>query len=667
MMRSNFLAVLSMALVPALAGWAAADPPADPSRARIEGIVVDEAGRPVEGAAVRVLDWDTKAANATGRSGPDGKFRLVLDGALARLRHVVAQSTSGRQALAEIDFLDHRPVVDVRLVLKPSHDVTVRVVDEKKKPVAGAFVAALARFLMPLDHAETDATGVARLRLPADAKVDQIVGAKAGVGFDYFENYRVRHVPERSPVPAEVTLVLDGARTVHVHATDIANRPVAGVAMVPAIIDKKGKISGANLGGCIVLPRLAPRTDSQGNVTFDWLPRDVSRHVVFVAISDEYHQPDEPYLDPAQKDARLTTRFLHTVPATGKVTLSDGRPAAGILLQAEGRGTTSMYCRRYARTAADGSYRFRLYPDQTYIVAVLDRDYAAPSHVGIRAKEGEPLKDLHFRLGQGTLVEGRATLGADKKPMAKETIVLVQRNSVPRMDLVRWAETDDQGRYRFRIGPGTYELDGPGQESQELVVHDEARIVKDFALARLPMGPLKGVVVTRDGERPVAGALVQGESADGSGRGGFEATTADAQGRFAVERWHARAWAYAKSPDGQLAGFAALTAEDAEIKVPLRPATTLVGRLVGKDGKPLPDVRLLVRMEVGPKEALAGSMRLWAQADREGRFVLGGMVPGARCRLSAYTGNTGLTELKEVVIKGPRRIDLEDLVFDLQP
>jgi hypothetical protein len=174
------------------------------------------------------------------------------------------------------------------------------------------------------------------------------------------------------------------------------------------------------------------------------------------------------------------------------------------------------------------------------------------------------------------------------------------------------------------------------------------------------------LVVNRDGEHPVPGAVVEGEPAAGYGRGGFEAT-ADSQGRFAVERWLTRAWVYARSPDGQSAGFAALTADDAEVKVSLRPAATLAGRLVGKDGKPLPEVRLYGRVEVGPKEALAGRVNLWTQADREGRFVLGGLVPGSRCQLSAYTGNTGTNELREVAIKGTKKIELGDLIFDLQP
>jgi hypothetical protein len=463
-----------------------------------------------------------------------------------------------------------------------------------------------------------------------------------------------------------VTLILDGARTARVQLTDSGNRPVSGIAVVPWWIKKKGKMHEANLSGCPSQPRLAPRTDSRGEVIFDWLPGDLAGGVSFLAVSAEYHQPEDPYLERAQKNPRLTGRVYRKVPAGGKVKLPDGRPAGGVLLQAEGRGNTNHYFRGYARTTADGSYAFQLNPDQTYIVAVIDKQWAAPSRLGIAVKEGQRVKDLDFRLGKGTLLEGRATLGRDKKPMAKQGIDLVEQAPGTKAQLWRWAETDAGGRYRMRLGRGTYQLSGPDQEQQELVVGDDLRIERDFALLRAPVGPLRGVMVTRAGGRPVVGAAVWGESADPSGRGGFQAVTDD-QGRFAVERWHARAWVYARSPDGRLAGLAALTADDAEVKVPLRPAATLAGRLVGKSGKPLPEVRLICRMEVGPKEALAGRAEVWAQPDREGRFALGGMIPGSHCLLSAYTGDTGRSELKEVVVKGSRIIELGDLIFDLQP
>ena len=78
-----------------------------------------------------------------------------------------------------------------------------------------------------------DARGIAVLRVAADARIWWIVGCKSGVGFDYFENYRSVPPTSFSAPPRAARLVLDGARTVRVHAVDAAGRPVEGVEFYP--------------------------------------------------------------------------------------------------------------------------------------------------------------------------------------------------------------------------------------------------------------------------------------------------------------------------------------------------------------------------------------------------------------------------------------------------
>src|SRR5262249_27037729 len=136
-----------------------------------------------------------------------------------------------------------------------------------------------------------------------------------------------------------------------------------------------------------------------------------------------------PHFDPGQPDRPLVARLLRNVPIGGKVTLPDGRPAAGILLQVEGRGRTSGYYRGVARTRADGSYSLNVYPDQSYLIAVTDDRWAAPSKTGVVVREGQPQKGLDIRLGEGTLLRGRVTLGGDRKPAAGQTITLIEQGS----------------------------------------------------------------------------------------------------------------------------------------------------------------------------------------------------------------------------------------------
>src|SRR5262249_40946106 len=153
-----------------------------------------------------------------------------------------------------------------------------------------------------------------------------------------------------------------------------------------------------------------------------------------------------------------------------KVLLPDGKPAAGIALQVEGRGNTNHYFRGLTRTGADGSYRLEVYPEQSYLIAVTDERGAAPSRQGLPVRGGQPKKGLDFRLSQGTLIRGRVTLGRDRKPAAGQTVTLIEQGSpitqevggtwAQREELVRWATTDRDGRYAIRVGPGTYRMRG---------------------------------------------------------------------------------------------------------------------------------------------------------------------------------------------------------------
>ena len=84
------------------------------------------------------------------------------------------------------------------------------------------------------------------------------------------------------------------------------------------------------------------------------------------------------------------------------MTLPDGKPAEGIQIQAEGHQAGSFtYCRRFDRSAADGSYSLEVDPGQDYIVAVVDESWAAPSHFGIEVERGETARRTRFPPRQG--------------------------------------------------------------------------------------------------------------------------------------------------------------------------------------------------------------------------------------------------------------------------
>src|SRR5262249_38475368 len=152
----------------------------------IKGIVVDVQGRPVAGARVSSL-WTIEAKPVATKA--DGTFALPTDE--PRLANQAIRATAdGGERPWSIRFDgtsgSKGPLMLSWIVLRPSQYVFVTVVDGLGAPVAYAAVFVL-DLVFPVAQGGTDARGVAVLRTPADAWAQWIVGARPGVGFDYFE------------------------------------------------------------------------------------------------------------------------------------------------------------------------------------------------------------------------------------------------------------------------------------------------------------------------------------------------------------------------------------------------------------------------------------------------------------------------------------------------
>ncbi len=153
----------------------------------IEGTVVDEQGKPVPGAVVRSRE---QADPGGARSAVDGTFILWLKGQRLYVRGLMAESNDGaRIGLIQFSPPRHLGANDpVRLLVKPTRLVKVRVKDAAGSPIPGAAVEAFDyEFSF---HATTDRDGLATLHVPVDAVIRGVIGHKSAAGFDYFENYR---------------------------------------------------------------------------------------------------------------------------------------------------------------------------------------------------------------------------------------------------------------------------------------------------------------------------------------------------------------------------------------------------------------------------------------------------------------------------------------------
>ncbi len=608
---------------------------------RVAGTVVDERGQPVAGALVHSVPNDGVADEA--KTGADGSFALTLEGHRPFIRGVITEMEGGaRIGLFRFEGIRAPTAMDpVRITLRPSHPVRVRVKDAGGSPVPGAAVEAI-DFSFQV-YANTGPQGIATLQVPADAQVQWVIGLKSGVGFDYFENYRTKPATDFPPLPAEVTLTLDGAQTIRLKALDSKSQPVPGVVFSPWILLKNGKIDRANVGRSVIL---RATTDRDGMATFDWFPKDVSGGL-FVIRSGPYTCPDPPRHERGGP-TDLTFRLLRNAVLSGVVRFPDGRPAPRVLIRALGSPARMTRGIPAARTGKDGRYSLEVPSEAAYMIGVDDETWAAQSLPNLVVREGQSQAGLDIRLTKGTLLHGQVTEGPDRRLSAGAQVSLVEEDGLPPKDLrhgmgrkvqlVRRSITDPQGRYHFRVAPGRYWLMAPplsGNESLMVEVNAEAEIVRDMVLGGSARQTFfSGVVIesTPAGERPLAQARVYN---CGVGTSGGSSLT-DAGGRFRMLRTPGEHILYAIAENG-LAGFTPLDDKADDVKVIVSQTTTVSGRVIDSDGKPLPRQRVGVALASGRLFFLKSLyFRFGINTDERGGFMVKGAPVGSVGELSVF-------------------------------
>jgi beta-lactamase regulating signal transducer with metallopeptidase domain len=291
-------------------------------------------------------------------------------------------------------------------IAKVYEDVFVYVTDNQGTAVADASIEALADY-KPVGLAQTNADGRAVLNVPQDSVISWIIALKSGKGFDYYENYKQHHT-RLEEIPEQITLVLDGARDIVIRGVDSEDNPVPDVPFVPWTIIKEGKNSHVNLSGSTIARVF---TDEKGLASFDWFPSYTTEEIKdsvrtassFMVQSGEYYWPDYQTRPYSEYSTDTIARLMHRTPISGKVILPDGGGKADILVRAEGRGNTPFFYRGQTRTGPDGSYLLNVYPDQVYMITVIDDFWASDTQSGIVVREGESVQDIDLHLLGGHL------------------------------------------------------------------------------------------------------------------------------------------------------------------------------------------------------------------------------------------------------------------------
>ncbi|MDX1926362.1 MAG: carboxypeptidase regulatory-like domain-containing protein [Pirellulaceae bacterium] len=618
----------------------------DPAQATVSlrGIVTDEQGTAIVGATVEAMRYDGAVTSQT-KSIEGGAFllRLPLDSYQGNSLLIFDQSRRLASIVSGSAYNVAEAKNVIRAVLKPLRKTTVTVVDRTGKPLADASVRMYAEYGKLLES-PSNAMGQAMFEFPADAKVDWIVAFKAGHGFDYYENYDSFPTQIRLDVPTEVNLKLDGFTSVKVKVLDTKNRPVADVAVTPWIIKKAGKVSYANLSA----DQLG-KTDANGIATFDWIPTDLERGITFSISDQRFHCPAAPYFLPNTPNTDLEAIVWKLCTVRGKVLHEDGTPAAGIRLQGEGRGATNDYYRGHTSTKSDGTFELQIYPDQDTIIAITDEKFAAASATGIKLKEEAVLENVDFHLSRGFLVAGSLTQGPKNSPAAKQTATLIQQGPNG-SQLVRWSESDKNGKYRFRVGPGDYQLRLLDDKMLSITVKDKD-LEFDAHIDRLPRGTLSGKVTDSAG-KPLK-AEIYGESIGAAGHAGLVFKSTE-DGTFVTERWNDKMQLLAIDVVNRLAIVVNIEAETETLALELEPAASISGIVKDENGKPLKNVA------VNASSNAVRRIQLTTQTDEAGKFSFPALPPEMNWRVTMSTA--GDSQSKEVDIQEAKEYQLEDFV-----
>ncbi len=601
----------------------------------ITGFVVDEQGVLRDDVLLTTPEsyrerFDTTLPVRTGRKGV---FTVSVAPSLKYSPMLIATTADGTR-MGHVDSFLRSQSRPLRIVVAPVRESRVRIVGPDGDPLTGVEVEATLGTLSSMDPVLTDDAGVATLRLPPDAGVGFVYSVVPGVGFGYFENFDAWPLPDLGPLPGEVDVEVAPAEPVEIKFVDSDGQAVAGIETGPWTIQLPGKLTYVN--GFL---RHRVSTDDDGIARFDWIPKRLQRGVTFLTDRDDHHVRENPRVTSDVRSAQATAYRNGWI--RGRVTHADGAPAAGVMLQGEGKGQTNMYYRRNTTTDERGRYELRPYPEQTLTIAVIDESWAARSHSGLKLNEGEVREDIDFELIRGTLVTGTVTVGPDKKPLLNDNATLIQDPDGG--GLVRWAYTNEAGRYRFRVGPGNFDLMLPADAGrQNLMVSDQAMIVHDGHVDRVSRGKLSGVVLAPDG-RPCEGATVQGESVGAPGHAGLT-TLADDQGHFETERWNDDMLLLARDEKTNTAAVLRIGGDDREATIRMKPASRVTATLVDVTGEPIGPAAIRVSTRV-TVQGDSAHFHFQSQIEEGGRVTIAALPRGSSFSilLDDPSGNRGTT------------------------
>jgi len=610
---------------------------------RMQGLVRDRAGAPIEGVEVHLQEAAPRMAFMLA-GVPESEPAAVTDPAgwfaVEELAEGKRYSLSFRRrgyverSVGQLEVPRPEPL---EVTLQPSSDVSGVVLDPDGEPIAGARVelkrsrtAEMGGNVMKMIMVDNDTTDAGGRFLFADQEPGTVSLSAEAAGFREAKLDGIE-VPAGEDVTG-VELPLEPGAVVVGQVLAPDGRPAIG-AEVRKLDERPQEF---RFGG-------SP-TDGEGRYRLEGLgPGPASIEVVHRdyprAVRDLEVAPGVNNLDFVLEGG---------VEVEGLVLAEDGAPIGGATVRLLPTG-------RYwggPETSAEPDGRFRLsgVNDGDYTLWAGAEGYAAANGERHLTVAGEPLRGIEVRLERGGAIVGRVSGLADDE--LSRVRVRAEGGSFFGLE---GTPADYRGEFRIdHLRPGTYdvvgEVTGTGKRASERVElaegQDETRVELRFGGGLT----LSGRAI--QGQSPLANVNVFAEGLDVDSEGW---TNSDPAGRFSIEglkagryRVRLRDWTSGLAHDET---FDLATSREVELRVP---TARVAGRVVDSaDARPLSGVTLELHSD-DPDDA--GRLPTHsATTDLEGKFEIGGVGDGAWRLTASRKGYAALS--RQLNVQHERSVD----------
>ncbi len=643
----------------------------DAEVAALTGTVVDKGGMPVSAATVRIQNdfVDIDVAITTDSEGQFAASVRVDEKRLDQLQ-IMATAENGTLMGLHRGDLNAEAGKTIKFELGPAIAAKVKVVDADARPIQAANVAMQLAYPYTLGPSQTDADGIAEVKVPASEKIVGVVAWKDHEGLD-FKLYTLPRSqdkdrltePPKFPIDAGESLVLAGASPLTVRIVDTKDKPIPEMGAYVWLLQKEDEANQLNMSFFSTM--FNEVANEEGELAFNWFPswQKMTTTVWPLGTTKStrgfVHKRAE--YEPAAGTAPLKMMLERLVPIRGTVTFPDGKPAPGISVGASGAGYTRDGFYGSVKTDDAGQYEILATPNQIYMLYISDKKWSAPAQSGFAILPDREVVRHDFVLRPATRVFGRALDMAMLEPLGRQTVFFTQEGT--ELDAIGkdvlpnpekstkivcpvWAQTTltgDDGKYEFYAGPGEYNLFVQGKESIKFTITDENERQVDLPIEVDPVKLLTGLTVDSRSKEPVGDAKIEVVSLVSARRNVWKANSTS-DGKFQLKVRKEASYVHAISPDAKLGTIAKVDADRITMILSLVELGSARGKLLTQDGSQASaGTKLLygVTIEAPNRRFSSPSFGKVIITDENGEFTLTQLVPGWKYECTLFDNPRG--------------------------